>query len=96
LEPAGLAAHFHDAQAGRILNINWHRRQSAHRFHHVLQIGLVQVAGAQPMRIDPRIHRQQALHQLVAAHFQAENANIALVARGDIVAQAQRETGFSN
>jgi hypothetical protein len=96
LEPPRLGADVHDAGAGLVVDVDLGLRQAAEGAADPVPLAVVDLAEAEAVRVDPGLHREQPLDELVGAHLHAEDADRVAVADGGAVGHAQRHACFSH
>ncbi len=90
-QAARLAAHLHQRDGGRIVDVDVGLGETAHRIADALPLVVVQVARAQAALIHPGVHRKQARDELFLAHLQAEDGHALAEAQRRIMRQGERQ-----
>ena len=83
LEAPALRAHLERRDARRVVDEDVRRREVGVGAGQARPVLLLQVAGAQPVRVDPRVRAEHAQHQLLLGHLEREDADrLAALERG--------------
>ena len=78
-------------EAGAVVDVDLRLAKPAEGARDAVPLVVVDLAQAQPVRIDPGLRREEALHELLGRHLQAEDADrLAVLDRG-AVGHAERE-----
>ncbi len=96
LQPARLGAHLEHADRRRVVDEHARLGQRAERVRQPAVVLLVQVTGAEPVRIDPRLGRQHAHEELLFRHLEAEEPDRHVGRRADMLRDVQHEAGLSH
>ena len=75
LQAARLGAQLQRRHGGRVVDEEHRARQLAGCRHQHVPLVVLDLAQAQPLLVDAGLGRQEALHQLLGAHFQAEEGD---------------------
>ena len=94
LEAARLGAHLEDAERRRVVDEDARLGERAERVRQPAVVLLVQVAAAEPVRVDARLGRQHAHEQLLLRHFEAEEADRHVGLDADVLRDVQHEAGL--
>ncbi len=96
VEPPGFGADVHDRGPRCVVDEDVGGGQFVGRLHQNGPFLFVDLPHAQTVAVDARLHGEQTLHHLLAAHLQAEDGHPGRVALGRVLGQAEGEAGFAH
>jgi hypothetical protein len=96
LQPPGLGPDLHQRDRRGVVDEQRRVGEGAERITELAPVGVLEPAGAQPRRVDPRLGGEQPVHDLQLGHLQAEqHGRLAEACRGE-VADGQRQAALSH
>ena len=97
IEPAGLGANVGDTGSWRVVNKNIGIGEGVGRGQQNIPFAsIVNVAHAQAMAINGRLHRKQPLYQLLAAHLQTKDRHPRALAFGCVLGNRKGQTALAH
>src|SRR5215208_3999843 len=96
LQAAGLGADIHDVGGGRVVDVDRGFTQPAEGTGDAVPFVVVDLPQAQAVRIDPSLHREDTLHELLGRHLQAEDADRFAVSDRGAVGHAKGQARLSH
>ena len=96
LHPPGLRPQVQQLQVGRVVDEQRRLVDAAAGLGDPAEVGGLQHARAQQLRVDARLHREQALHDRHARHLEGEQAHGDLLADRDVGGHREGEGGLAD
>ena len=96
LQPAALGAHLEHGDGGGVVDVDRRLGQLPRRLGEQRPVRVLQVAGAELVRVDARLGREQALHELLLAHLQREEGDALLLLDRRVLRDVEHEARLAH
>ena len=91
LDAAGLGARFQDREGRRVVDVQRRLRESAGGVDDAAPFGRLEEARSDLLRVDARLRADEALHQLLLGHLEAEDQRGSAQLDGGVRGDIERE-----